>query len=58
MTYEPAFVPMCSLCGEPVSLEDCKTDDGGRAVHERCYIGSLMLAEFGPSSSTPRSEPR
>ena len=28
----------CVVCDLPVSLEDCKIDEDGRAVHERCYI--------------------
>lgn len=31
----------CSICGKEVSLLDCKTDEQGRAVHERCYIARI-----------------
>jgi hypothetical protein len=28
----------CSICNKPVDLKTCKTDEGGRAVHEDCYV--------------------
>jgi hypothetical protein len=31
------FVP-CVICGKPVELERCKTDENGKAVHEKCYL--------------------
>jgi len=33
----------CSLCDKPVILEASKTDDGGKAVHEECYVLNLRL---------------
>jgi hypothetical protein len=27
----------CSICDKLVSLQDCKIDEDGRAVHENCY---------------------
>jgi hypothetical protein len=33
--------PICPRCLEPVSLEDAKTDEEGRAIHEDCYYASL-----------------
>jgi hypothetical protein len=27
----------CWICGKPIPLEDCKTDDHGHVVHENCY---------------------
>jgi hypothetical protein len=27
----------CSICGGVVALEMAKTDDAGKAVHEKCY---------------------
>jgi hypothetical protein len=29
---------LCRICGKPVAIETCKTDDGGKAVHEECYV--------------------
>jgi hypothetical protein len=28
----------CSICGVPVRLDQCKTDENGLAVHSRCYV--------------------
>jgi hypothetical protein len=54
-------VPMglaCRICGHAIHLEDCKTDASGRAVHERCYVSSL-IADLSMSQrrATP-SKPR
>jgi hypothetical protein len=37
---EPYAIPPheCWVCGKPVSLEECKIDEQGRAVHEQCYL--------------------
>ena len=34
---------ICSLCGNPVSLESCRTDEHGWAVHEICYVKEIVL---------------
>jgi hypothetical protein len=34
-------IPACWMCGKAVSLEACKVDEHGRAVHDDCY--ALML---------------
>jgi hypothetical protein len=31
----------CWICGYPVPLPECKTDDRGRAVHENCYDAAI-----------------
>ena len=31
----------CRICGNEVSLETCKTDEGGHIVHEFCYTRRL-----------------
>ena len=33
----------CSLCDKPVILEASKADEGGKAVHEECYVLNLRL---------------
>lgn len=33
----------CWICGGAVSLELCKTDENGNAVHEACYVARVML---------------
>jgi hypothetical protein len=35
------FLAICSICRQAVSLEYCKTDEAGNAVHEECYIAQL-----------------
>jgi hypothetical protein len=39
------LLPMCDVCGRAVSLEYCKTDERGHAVHEECYVRKLGLEE-------------
>jgi hypothetical protein len=34
----PIPLPFCSICDKPVPLETSKTDEGGKAVHEECYV--------------------
>lgn len=36
-----AFLVSCRICGIPVGLEDCKVDERGGAVHEKCYVSGL-----------------
>lgn len=36
---------LCRICGKPVAVENCKTDDDGKAVHEDCYVLKLRLAQ-------------
>jgi hypothetical protein len=42
MSYE-GLLPRCPVCGGSVNLEDSKTDDHGRAVHENCYVWTVIL---------------
>ena len=42
------FVPPCLICGTQVSLETCKVDECGQAVHEECYVGQLVLHGHTP----------
>jgi len=45
----------CSICGWNVTLELSKTDEGGKAVHECCYV-RRTLAEFKePIAELPHS---
>jgi hypothetical protein len=32
------YWPICPICHEPVRLEEAKTDEEGRAIHEDCYV--------------------
>jgi len=44
---QPAAQPgaVCCICAGPISLENCKTDESGEAVHEDCYVRQT-IAEF------------
>jgi hypothetical protein len=47
--------PHCWICGNVVSLEKCKIDEHGRAVHEDCYVAKIQLhAVNTPQSPNPR----
>jgi hypothetical protein len=43
MSYEGTWSPPCAICKESVRLEDSKTDEYGRAVHENCYVWTVEL---------------
>ncbi len=34
-------ITACAICGQPCKLEDCVTDEHGRAVHKECYRAYL-----------------
>jgi hypothetical protein len=34
--------PECGICQESVYLEESKTDECGQAIHEECYVSTLM----------------
>jgi len=34
---------ICDICKEAVTLEESKTDERGKAVHENCYIWTVEL---------------
>jgi hypothetical protein len=42
-----SLAPVCSICGKPVSLQDCKVDEHGNAVHGTCYAAKLTSATDG-----------
>ena len=42
--HEKAVV-FCRICGRPVPLEDCKSDDTGRIVHENCYAAVIKARQ-------------
>ena len=45
----PAF--KCWICGLPVRLESCATDEQGKAVHEKCYFVRTTLEFLTRSKS-------
>jgi hypothetical protein len=46
------WVPRCAVCRNSVNLTVSKTDEHGRAVHEKCYVWSL-LSKKPPSDDGP-----
>jgi hypothetical protein len=45
-TSDPKF---CWICGKKVELKDCKVDDKGMPVHEKCYVARIALEQhFSP----------
>lgn len=36
-------LPRCSLCNKPVELRIAKTDEGGKAIHEECYLLRMQM---------------
>ena len=52
-------LPVCYICGDSVPLEDCKTDENGNAVHEKCYLVrvKLMRESHGRANDSTRDEP-
>jgi hypothetical protein len=43
MSPEISWLPRCAICRESVNLEESKTDEYGRAVHENCYVRTVVL---------------
>ena len=35
-------LPNCPVCNESVELKNAKTDGNGKAVHEECFLRSLI----------------
>jgi hypothetical protein len=38
----PRWVPTCALCNNTVELETCRVDESGKAIHEECYLRTLI----------------
>jgi hypothetical protein len=37
---------LCVICEQPCSLEECKIDEVGNAVHEKCYTVRVTGHKF------------
>jgi hypothetical protein len=46
--------PICDICHKPVKLETSKTNEVGKAVHERCYL----LNVSSKKATSPRKKDR
>jgi len=42
MAHKISWRPRCVVCEEFVDLEESKTDEYGRAVHENCYLSMII----------------
>lgn len=38
-----ALASICAICGREVSLEQCKVDEYGAAVHDGCYVKKVLM---------------
>jgi hypothetical protein len=54
------WLPRCILCKQSISLEQCKTDEYGRAVHEECYVSLLLVQKKLPTTVklVPKKPPK
>jgi hypothetical protein len=43
MPVTPSHIFRCGICEEHLSLNNCKTDEHGQAVHEACYVMKMKL---------------
>jgi hypothetical protein len=44
-----AYPHTCPICNKPVDLErDRYADEGGKIIHESCYIQRLMAGQNDP----------
>jgi hypothetical protein len=41
-------VMLCTICNRPITLENAKIDENGRAVHEECYVNQLLAKQPDP----------
>src|SRR3974390_2321179 len=41
MTYDRLTTVRCVICGRPVRIEECQTNDHREPVHEPCYAEQL-----------------
>jgi hypothetical protein len=37
---------LCFICEQPCFLEECKIDEVGNAVHEKCYTAKVTGHEY------------
>jgi hypothetical protein len=45
---------LCPICNQPITLEDAKIDEDGRAVHEECYVKQLLARPADPPHAAHR----
>lgn len=47
---------LCWMCGYVVTLEDCKIDEHGMAVHENCYVARVLLEQHRHWQNHPTAD--
>lgn len=47
---ETKTLATCAICGKPCLLENCKTDESGRAVHDVCYVMGITSKQVLPQT--------
>ncbi len=52
MASPPEPIHTCWICGNRVSLEKCKIDEHGQAVHEDCYVAKIAF-QIGNTPQSP-----
>jgi hypothetical protein len=52
---DEGWLPRCMICKQSVNLEQSKSDEYGRAVHENCYVALLLSKQ--PHRFLARIEP-
>jgi hypothetical protein len=50
----PSSKYCCWICGKSVSLESCKADEWGNAVHEECQVVRIALRRQQRPESLPK----
>ncbi len=45
----------CAICQRPVRIEDCNTDENGRAVHGLCYGSRLQRVRTSRARHTDQT---
>jgi hypothetical protein len=51
-----SYAPICPICKEHVNLEESRSDEYGRAIHENCYVWTIELKK--PPRGITRMESR
>lgn len=50
--------PRCAICRQTVSLEDCKANEYGQAIHEHCYVTHLVGSQKKRTRQTSGNNPK
>ena len=42
---------ICHLCNKTIPVEQAKTDENGKAVHETCYVAKVRMTQVRDDGS-------